>query len=392
MQTCKKCLYPVNHPFGLELYNRICSGCITHQEKDSINWKERREALIEILDASKKKKKSYDCVVPVVGDAEDYYVLSLVLDLGLSPLVVSVNDYFKNDIGWHNLHNLITHFDVDSIFLNPNFHVYQELVKTSLRKYDSILLPFHNLHTAFPVHVAHDRNIPLVIWGQNQSVEQVGKFSHLDSVEMSRWSRREHDLFNVEVDTLIGNGAQIDTRTLNYYRYPDIKKVVQRNIRGLYLSNFFRWDPLSQNSMSCQFGFWPEPNSSTFDPYERAGSSVYYNIHDLLKFKRTGYRKFDDHLAREIRHDRVDAKKMIELNAEYSGTPVNVKPFFKWLGVSESGYRWYVEHRLTSLKSLIKVTDNDRPAVMSDHFDLIQSTSTFAKTPSKEFILYGKGV
>jgi N-acetyl sugar amidotransferase len=392
MQACKKCLYPISHPFGLELHNGVCSGCITHQEKDSIDWEQRREALTSILDACTNKKRSYDCVVPVVGDAEDYYVLGLVLNLGLSPLVVSVNDYFKNDIGWHNLHNLITYFDVDSVVFNPDFHVYKELIKTSLRKYDNILLPFHSLHTAFPVHVAYDRNIPLVIWGQNQSVEQVGKFSHLDSVEMSRWGRREHDLFNVDIDALIGNGAQVDTRSLNYYRYPDIKNLARRKIRGIYLSNFFRWDPLYQNSKSCQLGFWPEPNSATFDPYERAGSSVYYGIHDLLKLKRTGYRKFDDHLAREIRHGRVDANKLIELKAEYSEAPVDIKPFFKWLGVSESGYRWYVEHRLASFTSLIKSTDDNRPVVLSDHFSLIQGSSGLAKTPGKKFILYGKGI
>jgi hypothetical protein len=374
------------------LHDGICSGCITHQEKDAINWKKRRESLFEILEESGNKKRAYDCVVPVVGDAEDYYVLSLVLDLGLAPLVVSVNDFFKNDIGWHNFHNLITHFDVDSVVFNPDFRVYQELIKTSLRKYDSILLPFHSLHTAFPVHIACDRNIPLVIWGQNQSVEQVGKFSHFDSVEMSRWCRREHDLFNVEIDTLIGNGAQVDTRTLNYYQYPDIKRVARRNIRGIYLSNFFRWDPLYQNSKSCQFGFWPEPNSATFDPYERAGSSVYYNLHDLLKLKRTGYRKFDDHLAREIRHRRVDSHKILALKAEYSGAPVDIKPFFKWLGVSESGYRWYVEHRLASFSNLIESRSVKRSASLSEHFSLIRESKGSARAPSKQFVLYGKGI
>lgn len=392
MEACKRCLYPKHHPFGLELNDGICSGCITHEEKNAINWEGKHEVLLKIISNSKDKKQHYDCVVPVMGDAEDYYVLSLILELGLAPLVVCVNDYFKNDIGWHNLHNLITHFDVDSVFFNPDFHVYQELIRTSLRKYDSILLPFHNLHTAFPVHVACDRNIPLVIWGQNQSVEQVGKFSHFDSVEMSRWCRREHDLFNVEINTLIGNGAQIDTRTLNYYTYPNLKRVTRRNVRGIYLSNFFRWDPLYQNSKSCQFGFWPEPNSATFDPYERAGSSVYYNIHDLLKIKRTGYRKFDDHLAREIRHGRVDANKISELKGEYSDAPVYIKPFFKWLGVTESGYRWYVKYRLASFTNLIEARGGNSSATLSEHFSLVQESSASARTPSKHFMRYGKGI
>lgn len=392
MDFCKKCLYPTSHPFGLQLNDGICSGCITHQEKNVINWQERREALFRILDEYIGKKRAYDCVVPVVGDAEDYYVLSLVLNLGLAPLVVCVNDYFKNDIGWHNLHNLITYFDVDSVIFNPDLNVYKELIRTSLRKHDSILLPFHNLHTSFPVHIACDRNIPLVIWGQNQSVEQVGKFSYLDSVEMSRWSRKQHDLFNVEIDTLIGNGAQVDTRRLNYYQYPDIKKISQQNVRGIYLSNFFRWDPLYQNSKMCQYGFWPEANSATFDPYERAGSSVYYNIHDLLKIKRTGYRKFDDHLAREIRHGRVNTVTLKYLKREYTSSPVNIKPFFKWLGVTESGYRWYVKHRLASFTNLIENEDSDRPAKISEHFPLIHESSEFIKTPSKHFILYAKGI
>ena len=132
------------------------------------------------------------------------------MELGLVPLVVCVNDYFKNDIGWHNLHQLITYFDVDSFVFNPDIFTYKELIKTSLQKYNHILLPFLQLHTAFPTNIAYERKIPLVIWGQNQSVEQVGKFSHLDAIQMSRWSRREHDLFKTEIDELMGNGAQIN--------------------------------------------------------------------------------------------------------------------------------------------------------------------------------------
>ena len=112
-----------------------------------------------------------------MGDAEDFFVLQKVLKLGLNPLLVSVNDYFKNDIGWHNLHQLITYFDVDSMVYNPDISVYKDLVRTSLRKLDHILLPFLTLHTSFPVHIAKQRKIPLIVWGQNQSVEQVGKFS-----------------------------------------------------------------------------------------------------------------------------------------------------------------------------------------------------------------------
>ena len=94
--------------------------CITHDEKLGLSAAGKEIELLERVARIKKRfsKSPYHCVVPVIGDAEDYYVVSKVLELGLNPLIVSVNDYFKNDIGWHNLQNLITHFDVDSFIFN----------------------------------------------------------------------------------------------------------------------------------------------------------------------------------------------------------------------------------------------------------------------------------
>lgn len=391
LPNCPKCHYPLNHPFGLTINERECSGCLTHKEKDQINWDEKANELDLILSRFRKQRSRYDCIVPVVGDAEDYYTLSKVLGAGLSPLVVCVNDYFKNDIGWHNLHNLITHFDVDSFVFNPDIRVYKDLVRTSLRKFDHIMLPFLQLHTAFPVHVAYERKIPLIIWGQNQAVEQVGKFSHHDVAEMSRWSRREHDLFNVEVGHLIGNGAQVDERDLNYYSYPEVSSIARRGVRGLYLSNYMRWDPLAQNQAMTEFGFTPEANVSTFDVYERAGSSAYYNIHDLLKLKRVGYRKITDHVAREIRHGRLSSGKGKTIIEKYSKNKVYIKPFFNWLGVTSSGYEWFKTHRLRKMESLISEDGNDINEICSRSFfpDLLASNS---KHSLEQYITFGKGV
>ncbi|EGU56699.1 putative LPS biosynthesis protein [Vibrio nigripulchritudo ATCC 27043] len=312
-----------------------------------------------------------------------------MLNAGLSPLVVCVNDYFKNDIGWHNLHNLITHFDVDSFVFNPDMRVYKDLVRTSLRKLDHIMLPFLQLHTAFPVHVAHERKIPLIIWGQNQAVEQVGKFSHHDTVEMSRWSRREHDLFNVEIECLIGNGAQVNERDLNYYRYPEISSISRSGVRGLYLSNYMRWDPLAQNQAMIKHGFQPEQNNSSFDIYERAGSSVYYNLHDILKYKRIGYRKVTDHVAREIRHGRISAEEGKWISAQYTNSKVYIKPFFDWLGVTSSGYEWYKLHKLNNLSHLITEDNNFLGSINLPNG--LTKRLTSPKNKNRDFIVFGKG-
>lgn len=389
-QFCPKCHYPLTHPFGLTINDKECSGCVTHREKDTIDWAAGRDRFELAIKKYTKRKNKYNCIVPVVGDAEDFYTVYKVLELGLSPLVICVNDYFKNDIGWHNFHQLITYFDVDSFVYNPDIRVYKDLVRTSLRKYHHLLLPFLQIHTAFPVHIAYERKIPLIIWGQNQAVEQVGKFSHYDAVQMSRWGRRQHDVLEVEVDKLIGNGAQVDLSALNYYRYPKVFDLGRRGVKGLYLSNYFRWDPLAQNQRVVEFGFQPEVNTASFDVYERAGSSVYYHLHDLLKYKRLGYRKVSDHVAREIRHGRLSSSQGKAISADYSSSKVYIKPFFKWLDVTSSGYEWFKSHRLSQVKDLV----SEEPVIqhgiqLPESLKNMLSDGSIAK---EHHLLFGKGI
>ena len=390
MGKCKKCLYKDSHPFGMSYFDGLCLGCYTHLEKYNLNWEDRYEQLFTIANNSKISSKNYDCIIPIIGDAEDFFVTSEVLKLGLNPLLVSVNSYFLNDIGWKNLHTLITYFDLDSWVYNPELITYKNLIRTSLRKYNHMYLPWLQLHTSFPVHVAKEKNIPLIIWGSNQSIEQVGKFSHVDNVEMSSWSRIEHDLIGSDIDNLISTGAEVDEKKLNYYRYPEIKKLGTK-VRGVYLSNFLPWDPLKQNNGVIKFGFTAEENYSTFDPYERAGSSIYYGIHDLLKYERQGYRKVTDHLVREIRHNRINEKEAHNLRNHYESQKVNLDTFFHWLGVSKSGIEWYKMHKLLNSKHLItSANENHKKKITLP--ENIQKLIVNPLSSEEQFIFYGKGV
>ena len=390
--VCSRCLYDTGHPFGLTITQGVCSGCLTHEEKNLLDWSQREALLRAMLSRKTKRarKRFYDVVVPVQGDAEDYFVVGKVLKLGLNPLIVAVNDYFRNDIGWHNLHQLITHFDLDSMIFNPNLAEYKELVRTSLRKHGHIMWPHIALHTAFPVHVAKDRRIPLIIWGQHQAIEQVGKFSHTDEVEMTRWSRQEHDLFGFDIIDMIGNGAQIDTRHLNYYLYPDIQNLARQDVTGIYLSNYFRWDPYCQNSEMTVFGFRPQYTTSSFDTCERAGSSVYYQFHDLLKFQRTGYRKIRDHLVREIRHGRLSREDAVALEQFYGARSVDVDPFFDWLSMSTTGKAWFKMHVLGDMKYLLE--DNEVPSSPMPLPERMQKYHHFGEIPVNNFVAFGKGI
>ena len=389
MHVCPNCLYETNHAFHLSFFDQVCLGCLTHAEKNILDWEERKNRLTSILKKYKKNNKKYDCIIPVVGDAEDYFVVDTVLKFGLSPLIVSVNDYFKNEIGWKNYHTLITNFDLDSICFNPNLEEYKELIRTSFRKANHIHLPWLYLHTAYPVHVAIERNIPLIIWGQSQPVEQVGKFSHLDEVEMTKWSRREHDTLGYNLSDIIGTGAQINTRHLKYYEYPKLSTITQKKVRGIYLSNFLRWDPLYQNKSTIKLGFTPESNNSSYDVFERSGSSTYYTIHDILKKQRVGYRKINDHIARDLRHGHINKEDATNLLEAFGKRKVNIKNFFDWLGVTESGYEWLIKYRFNDVQEYITIENENIDIKLPKYLSDISSN---IEKSTDNFILYGKGI
>ncbi len=393
MIVCKNCLYSHKHPLGISFKNNICSGCFTHEEKYNLDWGERRDLLSEkIQKIIKSNKSTYDCVIPYSGDAEDYHVVNIVLELGLKPLMVSVNDYFMNDIGWHNAHNLITHFDLDSYQFNPEISTYKELVRTSMRKYNHALWPSFALKTSFPIHVAKQKKIPLIITGQNQSIEQIGKFSHIDEVQITSWSRIEHDLLGFTLKDLLGSGGHVVPKEHPYYSYPDLTKLGKGSLIGIYLSNYFLWDPILQNSKVSKFGFISQKQTSTFDPYERAGSSIYYNFHDLSKMLRCGYRKITDHVNREIRHKRIDRNEGKKIINYYQSKPVYIKDFFDWLDVSKSGYEWYKSHKLADVLHLISDKKN---IYSSSNFALpvkLKKDIARGTNPKKSFQTFMKGI
>ena len=79
IKFCKKCLYPSTHPLGL-IFNKdgICSGCLVHQEKFSLDWDFRLNKLKKIFKKYSSKKNNYDCIVPVTGGTDSFFIVHIV--------------------------------------------------------------------------------------------------------------------------------------------------------------------------------------------------------------------------------------------------------------------------------------------------------------------------
>ena len=194
--------------------------------------------------------------------------------------------------------------------------------------------------SVFPVQTAVRYKIPLIIWGAHQGLEQVGMYSHLDNVEMSRRNRKDHDLLGFEADDLLSTFDSLSEEHIWQYRYPSDNTIDQIGVRGIYLGNYVRWDPKNQHeTMIKDFNYESSIFSRTFETYDHVDCFNYMNIHDYIKYIKHGYSKVTDHANREIRHRRIsreEGKKLVNYYESKDFKYLDI--FLQWLGIEEQSF------------------------------------------------------
>lgn len=408
IQFCKRCLYSTAHPLGLTLDNEgICSGCRVHEEKDTLNWNLRWEKLKElVLPYRNIDGTNYDCIVPVTGAQDSYFVINLVKNrLGLNPLLVTYNKYYNTPLGIRNLANLRIRFNCDILYQNVNPVSVKNIVRTTLRKFGSIYWPILAGQTVFPVQTAVRYKVPLIIWGAHQGLEQVGMFSHEHEVEMTRRYRKDHDLMGHEADDLLSIFDTLKEEDVWQYRYPDDRELKSVGVRGIYLGNYVRWDPKSQHEqMMSDSDYRTSQFRRTFDCYDYTDCFNYMDLHDLLKLYKHGYSKVTDHATREIRFGRITREEGAALVHKHEQNSLQYSTqFCDWLGITPRSLQFLIDqHRNPQYWIPLMPGDWDfngwsrmRDAVDVQNeqatLDIFKATHTLEYGRDTKYITIGKG-
>ena len=293
--------------------------------------------------------KNYDCIVPVTGAQDSYYIVHLVKErLGLNPLLVTYNKYFNTPLGIRNLANLRIRFNCDILYQNVNPVSVKKITRSTLRRFGSIYWPILAGQTVFPVQTAVRYQIPLIIWGAHQGLEQVGMFSHEHEVEMTRRYRKDHDLMGHEADDLMSIFDTLQEKDIWQYRYPDDHDLNAVGVRGIYLGNYVRWDPKAQHEqMMREYDYRTAAFNRTFDCYDYVDCFNYMDLHDHLKLYKHGYSKVTDHASREIRFGRLTRNEGLALVRKHEQAPLkHLDQFREWLGVTSGAMQFLMDrHR-----------------------------------------------
>ena len=339
MKICKRCLYPSNHPFGLTFIGDICSGCYVHEEKYKIDWNKRYSDLIDIVKNVKRKSHTgYDCIVPITGSGDTYFTIDFIKNrLGLNPLLVHYNNHFNTPLGIRNISNIANSFNCDLVSNIPSPSALKKVSLTTLKHNGNFYWQAIAGYLTFPVQTAVKYNIPLIFWGVNGWLDQVGMYSHLDSVQMTKRNREEHGLQGISPNDLLKINSEIKPSDLTSFLYPSNSKIANLNLKGIYLNNYIFWDSkLQHEEMIKKYKYETRKMERTFNYYEDVGCMFSSGSNDYLRYFKHGFSKVSDHAARDIRLKRLSVETARKLIIDLSSkTPSDIDLLADWLDLSK---------------------------------------------------------
>ncbi len=350
MRYCQRCVYP---EVSVNLYideEGICSACRTFERFDQLTpefWEKRKKRFEEIVEETLKQNTSnYDCVIAVSGGKDSYYQAHVIAkQYGLKPLLVTYhgNNYLPE--GDHNRDRMRHIFDADHMVVGPSVEVLKKLNRLCFRKMGDMNWHNHNGIKTVPVQVAVRYNIPLVIWGEIIS-DISGMYDPEDFVEYSARVRHEHSLRGFEwYDLLNDPQEKLTEKDMLWAKYPSDEEILKVGVRGLYIGNFFKWDPNWHAKLVQEKYAWiprKEPFERTYRQFANLDDRYESGAHDLLKYIKFGYGRASDHASKDIRMGYMTREEGIEMVRKYDH--VVSSDLYYWLdyvGITEEEF-WKV--------------------------------------------------
>lgn len=341
---CTRCVYPSSS--AVPLYfdkDGVCIGCITAEEKKSINWSKRKKMLLDLVEPY-RKSSGYECIVPVSGGKDSYFQTHFVIkELKLRPLLVTYNGNNFLEEGWENLQNMKNIFNTDHIIISPSTDLLIRLNRLGYIKCGD--MNWHNHAGIFtsPIQVAVNYNIPLMFWGEHGWTEIGGMFSHYDFPEFTYRYRVDQNLRGYDWPDFVDNKVEkIQEHELELFKYPSDDKIKKLGLRGIFLGSYNQWDTESNtNLIKKQYG-WIE-SKKPFDRTYRKTSNLddrYENgVHDYMKYIKFGYGRATDHSSKDIRAGRITREQGVKFVKKYDHIEPN--DLFHWLDYVSRDKKWF---------------------------------------------------
>ena len=104
--------------------NGICDACNACKEKNKIDWEDRENKLLKLLEKYRSSNNSYDCIVPGSGGKDSAYQSHILkYKYGMNPLTITWSPIMYTDYGHENWKNWLDVGGFDNILIKSSGRV-----------------------------------------------------------------------------------------------------------------------------------------------------------------------------------------------------------------------------------------------------------------------------
>jgi len=347
MKTCSKCVMPETAETLAFDDKGVCSVCRQVEFKQTtIDWTARRAELDGLLDKA-RGSGDYDCIVPFSGGKDSTFTLwYLVRECGLKPLVVRFDHGFMRPTLIENNTRTFRTLGVDVHTFTPNWQVVRKLMFEALRRRGDFCWHCHTGIFAYPMWVAIEKQVPLVIWGE-PSAEYSSFYGYDEEEEVDE--RRFNTIVNlgINAEDMLGmlddsvSGYKVTARDLKPYSYPPLAALRKLKLRSICLGSFIPWDVRKQvDVIKSELGWKGEEVEGVPPQYDYEKIECFMQgVRDYIKFLKRGFGRTTHLTSIDIRNGRLGREEAEALVRQYDGKrPGSLDIFLKYLGLDEAGF------------------------------------------------------
>lgn len=339
IKFCKKCVISNQRPASAVEFKHtkdskkttmnfdehgICDACRMAEIKENINWKEREEALLRLLDKHRKNDGSYDCLVPGSGGKDSAYQAHVLkYKYGMNPLTVTWPPILYTDYGYKNFKNWIDS-GFDNISFNRNGKVMKLLTKLSI---ENLLHPFQTFilgQKNLAPRIASKFGIDLIFYGENEAEygnpiadntsslrdKSYYSFNHLDEIYLG----------GVSIPELI---EKYDVRLsdLQAFLPPTVDELNRSNLEVHYLGYYLKWTPQEVYYYAVEnTGFKARPfrTQGTYSKYNSIDDKI-DDLHYYTTYIKFGIGRATYDASQEIRNKHITREEGVALVKRFDG-------------------------------------------------------------------------
>jgi N-acetyl sugar amidotransferase len=305
-----------------------------------VDWKSRKHDLDLIVAEVKARGALYDCVIPFSGGKDStwslYYAVKI---LGLRVLVVSFDHGFYREQLIQNRTKVMDSLGVDFLSFKPNVKLVKKIMLQSLKDKGDFCWHCHTGISSYPLHVAVEKEIPLVLWGES-STEYTNYFKVDDfhTIDTETYNRIANLGISAQ-DMYFRLDEEFELREFFPFTIPSLALLNSKNIATFPLGNYIKWDTQEQVQIIQQELGWEGDEVEGVPPeykYEKI-ECMMQGMRDFLKYSKRGYARTTHLTSIDIRNGKLNRGEALKLVNEYEGKrPYSLSLFLEFLEISEA--------------------------------------------------------